>query len=272
MNFSQKIINLFKEERISELILVPNSEILYKKENKLIKCSTEKLTSKDIQDTLFSFVNLTKFRNEINKNGTFSVSLPGTGRISIYYLKQRGSFFAKIRFIPYHIPELINTFQSPIDFLEDAKDILNGEGIHFIKGKDKKLNSLFMYSFLKLINQNFNKIIFVVEDNLSYLLEHGSSVIIQQEINEDISDIKEGFSNISILEPDITYINTKIANIIEIIPLLKGIFSNRLIFINTNLEELSKININEISNKIIEIELTDDKKIKYSLINQKVEI
>ncbi len=268
MNISQTIIKIFKEERVNEIVLVPNSGILYREKNKLLKFPSEKITAKDIYDTLVAFSHMCKSKIVLQKNGNFSIGIQNIGRIRIYYFKQRGSYFASIKFVPFDIPEIAEVFSNPIKFSDFVDELLKENGVYVISGENKKLNSLFVYSLLKFITKRYQKIIFILEENLSYLLNHNSSIVIQQELNEDIHSIEEGFSNLSIIDPHILYINVKNDSIFKTIPFLGENLPNKLIILNTDNYSGT---FEFIPDGIIKVEETDDNKIRYNLkkVNKK---
>ncbi|MCX8164901.1 MAG: twitching motility protein [Aquificaceae bacterium] len=206
------IINyLSSGEEISEIYLVPGAFITERKGNKLIKVSDNPLTAEDIRDTLVALRSHTPFAlGPIGREGMFSFGVKNIGRFRISYLTQRGSYVVHILKTPYQIPPInkLCPDKSILSKMEESLRLYNS-GILVFQGKNQAIISALVYSLLQNLCQNYNKVVFVIESPLSFLLGHGRSLVIQREVGVDVESFEEGLKDALHMHPDIIYIGQR---------------------------------------------------------------
>ena len=79
-------------------------------------------------------------------------------------------------------------------------------GIMLVTGPSANRNSTFVYALLQRINQTENRIIYILERNLSFLMKHDKSVIVQTETETDVDTLEKGIENGCSLMPDVMYV------------------------------------------------------------------
>jgi len=65
----------------------------------------------------------------------------------------------------------------------------------------------FIYAALARLNETKNIVIYILEQQLSFLLKHRNSIVVQVEVGTDIPTLTEGIRNGLFLKPDLVYIS-----------------------------------------------------------------
>ncbi len=237
MNYAPQILNyLGSLSTVSEVFLAPNASPMERREGKLIRFMPVVLTSEDIRDTL---VALKSYASDslgpLGKEGFFSFSIHKSGRFRVAYMTQRGSYAISIIKIPFEIPTIEELCQDPPHVIKEINRIvgdLSGRCV-VITGKDHIKASMFAYSLLQHVSIYFSKVIYILEESLTYLLKHGNSLVIQREIGTDVETLQEGLGDAVLIKPDILYIGyTGHFDEREIGEIVRILESGTLVFIN----------------------------------------
>ncbi|MCS6958024.1 MAG: twitching motility protein [Aquificaceae bacterium] len=230
------IVNyLSKGEETTEIYLVPGAFITERKGNVLSRISDNILTPEDIRDTLIAFRSHTPFAlGPLSREGMFSFGVRDIGRFRVSYITQRGSYVVHILKTPYHIPPIhkLCPDRETVNRLEEIIRLHNS-GIILFQSKNQVIVSTLVYSLLQRISENYNKVIFILESPLSFLLKHGQSLVIQREVGVDVESFEEGLRDTLYLNPDILYVGQRdFIPSKEIEHILRIIESNTLVILN----------------------------------------
>jgi twitching motility protein PilT len=288
MNFATKILDFLKENKnFIEIILVPNKEPIIKHENGFSLLFNEKLKSTDIKETLLALRTHASLKSTLLKKESFSFGLPLIGRIRVGYFLQRGSYTVHITKTPYQFPEIKDIFEDHILFTQYAMDFLKERrGIFIVLGNSWIKNSLFVYSLLKILNKNLEKIVYIVENPISFLIQHEKSIVIQREVHSDVETYIDALNDMEALNPDliylsenkfysqfdfidlIPYLNFDKLNIISIPSANKGLFWDKIKNqLTKNLYEDFIKNLKD----VVEIDYGNENKIRFTIKNLKEE-
>ena len=63
-----------------------------------------------------------------------------------------------------------------------------------------------MYALLDKVNQEYRRIIGVVENTLTYLMMHRNSIVVQCEVGTDVATVTEGVESLLGLTPMVLYV------------------------------------------------------------------
>ncbi len=203
-----QIINYISNKKDTvEIYIVPNAAPMERSGNLLIKIIDSVLTSEDVRDTLVALKSHTPHAlGPLGREGSFSFGLHGIGRFRITYMIQRGSYVIHIVKTPHEVPWLQNLCED-ISIIKKLENLVShGPGLLPIIGKNSIKATVFIYSLLKHICSNYTKVIFILEDPLSFLLRHDKSLVIQREVGSDVESFEEGLRDAILLNPDIIYI------------------------------------------------------------------
>ena len=211
MNYATKILNyLANQDGFSQVLLVAGAPPIDKRNSEVHIVINAILTPDDIRDTLTTFATHVRRTGvpDLGRQGVFSLGLPNLGRFRVQYLTQRGSDLVAIQKMPFGVPDLDALLRDPATMPALDALVAQGQagGIVLIAGPSAAANALFVYSLMKRINDQTSRVIYILEQNLSFLLSHKNSVVIQIEVGTDIPSLEEGIRNGLFLAPDIMHV------------------------------------------------------------------
>ncbi len=210
MNYAPQLLNyLSSTQDFTEVILAPKASPMERTGNILKKVMDVTFSPEDIRDTLIALRSHTPVAlGPLGREGFFSFGIPNIGRFRVAYITQRGSYVVSITRVPFDIPEPESILEKPSD-ISDLKRAIIDEftGIVAIVGISQIKNNLLAYSVIKKINQEEQKVIYIIERPISYLIKHGNSIIIQREVGIDVDNFEEGIRDAMLINPDIIYVS-----------------------------------------------------------------
>ena len=211
MNYSQKILAYLGEpDRFLQVYLIAGAPPVENTESQFNIIINTVLTPEDIRDTLVSFASHSSRLNtgDLGQQGVFAFGLPSQGRFKVHYLTQRGTPFVSIQRMPFDIPKLETLLVHPghIDLMQEVLGLPAG-GIVIFAGTSADTLTRLLYAALSRINDTQNKIIYILEQSLSYLMKHRNSIVIQVEVGTDVPTLSEGIHSGLFLAPDLVYVS-----------------------------------------------------------------
>jgi len=137
---------------------------------------------------------------------TFCVSIKGAGRFRVSYLTQRGSKAFSMKRIPFVVPTCsdLKIDETIVDKILKVLCDPNG-GIVAVFGPSASSNSKLVYALLKRINSRERQIIMILERELSHLMRHDNSIVIQRELGSDCTTFNDGIREGLDMTPDIIF-------------------------------------------------------------------
>ena len=134
-----------------------------------------------------------------NHDEDFSFAVPGVGRFRANIFRQRGSFGAVIRVIPfglpnpveYHIPDEVlrlSTFQ---------------KGLVLVTGPAGAGKSTTLACIIDRLNHERTGHIITMEDPIEYVHKHGSCIVTQREVPTDVASYGEALRSAMRESPDV---------------------------------------------------------------------
>lgn len=210
MNHAPKILAYLGEgNRFSRVLLVAGAPPVEKVGAEFHIVVNAVLTPDDIRETLAFFASHSRRvgPTDLGNHGIFAFGLPKMGRFKVHYLTQRGSVFVSIQRMTYDIPALDTLLGNPgqIALVDAAMDQPEGGIVIFTGSLPDELSRL-LYAILERLNQTKNLFMYILEQDLSYLLRHRNSVAVQVEVGTDITSLTEGIQNGLTLSPDLVYV------------------------------------------------------------------
>jgi Tfp pilus assembly ATPase PilU len=210
MNYAPKILAYLAEGvHVSPVLLVAGAPPVEKTNNEFHIVINAVLTPEDIRDTLSFFASHARraAASELGNQGVFAFGMPKMGRFKVHYLTQRGSVFVSVQRMTHDIPRLESHLSKPEQVgVLDAALNLSGGGLVICAGHSMDVLSRILYASLDRVNQTRSRVIYILEQNLSFLLRHRNSVVIQVEVGTDVASLDAGIQNALFLEPDLMYV------------------------------------------------------------------
>jgi len=211
MNYAQKILSYLCEPgRFSQVFLAAGAPPVEKVGPELRIIINTVLTPEDIRDTLLSFAGYTArpIAGDPGRQGAFAFGLPNQGRFKINYLTQRGSPFISVQRLPFDAPKLeaLLTQPSHMELVNEVLSLSAGGIVVFTATTPDILTQL-LYAVLSYVNDTQTRMIYILEQQLSYLLKHRNSIVIQAEVGTDVANLAEGIQNGLLLSPYLMYVS-----------------------------------------------------------------
>jgi twitching motility protein PilT len=139
------------------------------------------------------------FEDAINHDDDFSFAIPGVGRFRANIFRQRGSYGAVIRVIPFGLPnaEEMNIPPVVMDLAETTK------GLVLVTGPAGSGKSTTLACLLDRMNHERSGHIITMEDPIEYVHKHGECIITQREVPTDIATYSEALRSAMRESPDV---------------------------------------------------------------------
>lgn len=197
------LFRMLVEEEASDLLLSAGVPPCLKKNNELVRVSSNFLTPDDTM--LFACELMTE--NQLEEFAKlmeldFAYTYPDIGRFRVNIYLQRHSLSLAVRHINEAIPSL-EELGLP-SWLEDYA--LRTQGLILITGPTGHGKTTTMAALLDLINRNRRCNIITIEDPIEYLHKHKSSNVNQREVGPDTGSFHEGLRHVFRQAPDVIVI------------------------------------------------------------------
>lgn len=139
------------------------------------------------------------FTSNRNHDDDFSFAIPGIGRFRANIFRQRGSYGAVIRVIPFGLPD-------PADF-NIPEEVLRlssfKKGLVLVTGPAGVCKSTTLACIIDRLNHERAGHIITMEDPIEYVHKHGTCIVTQREIPTDIASYSEALRSAMRESPDI---------------------------------------------------------------------
>lgn len=180
-----EILSTAVANNASDIFIVSGVGLSYKANGRLVKINdnplppaeTKKLVHEIFKEGGFDY----DIENMPEQEKDFSVSIVGMGRFRANIYKQRGSFAAVLRYVPFELPDA-KTLGIPDKVMEIAKA---KNGIVLVTGPAGSGKSTTLSCMIDDINQKRTGHIITIEDPIEFLHKHSKCIISQREISID---------------------------------------------------------------------------------------
>ena len=190
--------------KASDIFVVVGKPITYSLAGQLVETDGERLSpeqTKEIVEALYQLAdrNIESLVKEENHDDDFSFAINGIGRFSANIFRQRGSFSAVIRVIPFGLPKP-EDFEIPEDVLRLSK---LQKGLVLVTGPAGSGKSTTLACIVDRINHERSGHIITMEDPIEYVHRHGNCIVTQREIPTDVATFAEALRSALREAPDI---------------------------------------------------------------------
>lgn len=161
----------------------------------------EALTADDTRRLAGELISLPQVKEQLENTGQadFSHAIPGVGRFRVNLYKQRGSYAAAIRLIPFSVPPLQSLGLPPVV----GELALKEKGLVLVTGPTGSGKSTTLAAMIDLVNHEKSCHIITLEDPIEFLHRHDRSVINQREVGLDTESFADGLRAALRQDPDI---------------------------------------------------------------------
>ena len=201
-----QIIEILKEAaamNASDIYIITGADLGFKVNGKLVRKEGEPLKPEATKDLVYQIFEVAAIdvsdTRDVRKELDFSFSVAGVGRFRANIYRQRGSFSAVLRFVPFELPKA-----EDIGIPERVIDLANSKnGIVLITGAAGSGKSTTLACLIDYINQNRSGHIITIEDPIEFLHRHKNCIISQREINIDTNSYLDALRAVLRQSPDV---------------------------------------------------------------------
>ncbi len=202
-----KLEKLFKElvaTGASDAFIVPGMPLSYVVSGQRVTEDTMRLAPADTQKVIEAIYNaagrnLQRFYDNDNHDDDFSFALSGIGRFRVNVFRQRGSYAAVIRVIPFSLPDP-QACHIPEVVLETARF---NKGLVLVTGPAGVGKSTTLACVIDRLNHTRNGHIITMEDPIEFVHSHGTCIVTQREIPTDVATYGEALRSAMRERPDV---------------------------------------------------------------------
>jgi len=191
------------DRKISDLHLVAGAPPCYRVDTDLEQQDLPKLTPENLNYLLSDILSPKDWeRLDTDMELDFSYSIPGIARYRGNVMKQRGSYAAVFRAVPYETPQF-NTLGLP-DSVRNLCDLKRG--LVLVTGPTGSGKSTTLAAMIDIINRTRQLNIVTIEDPIEYLHRHKKSTVRQREIGADTHSFGKALRHVLRHDPDVILI------------------------------------------------------------------
>lgn len=189
------------DQKASDIFLVAGFALAYKIGGIIRPQSDQKLMPQDTEELIKAIYQATQRPDTKFRDGDddFAFSVPGLSRFRVSAYRQRNSYAAVIRVIPFGIPDY-----RQIGIPEEVMNVSERRrGLVLITGPAGGGKSTTLACIIDRINRNRNGHIITLEDPIEYLHRNEKSIVSQREIGLDTEDYVTGLRACLRQAPDV---------------------------------------------------------------------
>lgn len=199
MSMMDRLFQLMKDKKASDLFLTVNSPVHIKINGTLIPINQQKMDNNSILSLLSQVITpvqlaVLQSSNELN----MGIPVEGVGSFRLSAFRQRGTFSAVFRYIPGEIPPLESLHVPPVL----SEIIMEKRGLILVVGATGSGKSTTIAAMLDHRNETKSGHILTLEDPIEFLFRNKKSIVNQREIGTDAEDLKTALKNALRQAPD----------------------------------------------------------------------
>ena len=188
----KELLQQMIDVKASDVFIVAGLPLSYQKSGEHVRGADAPLMPGDTKEYVGAIYELagrdiSVFESNGNHDDDFSFAVPGVGRFRANIFRQRGSYGAVIRVIPFGLPDP-NEMHIPDSVLQLANV---KRGMVLVTGPSGSGKSTTLACILDRMNHERTGHIITMEDPIEYVHKHGTCIITQREIPTDVATYSE---------------------------------------------------------------------------------
>ena len=175
------ILKKAAENQAADIFIVCGAVLSFKANGRMYELDGNALSPEDTKNLVLQIFHLAK--RDITeeqlpeREKDFSLSVAGVGRFRVNIYKQRGSFSAVLRYVPFDLPDPAK-LGIPVQVMQLSEC---KSGIVLITGVASSGKSTTLSCILDRINQSRSGHIITIEDPIEFLHKHNRCIVSQRE-------------------------------------------------------------------------------------------
>lgn len=192
------------DRKASDVFIVAGLPVSCKLEGAHARIGTDPLKPDDtrsIVEQIYELANrdIAHLEESKNHDDDFSFAIPGTGRFRVNVFRQRGSYGAVIRIIPFELPTP-DDYHIPPQVMDLASLT---KGLVLITGPASAGKSSTLACLIDKMNNSRTGHIITMEDPIEFVHRHAGCIVTQREIPTDIATFEEAMRSAMREAPDV---------------------------------------------------------------------
>ena len=199
----ERLLRLMAEKKASDIYLATNAPISIRINGNTIPVNQQLLDAQGAINLLSEVVSAKRIE-ELKETGELNMALPmsGIGSFRISAFRQRSTYSAVVRFIPFDVPPL-DSLKVP-EIMSEL--IMQKRGLILMVGATGTGKSTTLASMIDYRNQNSPGHILTVEDPIEFLFRSKKSIVNQREVGNDSASMQVALKNALRQAPDVIFI------------------------------------------------------------------
>lgn len=200
----QSLLKKMIDVKASDVFINAGLPLSYQTGGVHVRTDTEPFTPSDTKEFISRIYELADrdmgpFERSMNHDDDFSFAVSGIGRFRANIFRQRGSYGAVIRVIPFGLPT-----PEEMHIPEQVMELANvNKGLVLITGPAGSGKSTTLACLLDRMNHGRTGHIITMEDPIEYVHKHGTCIITQREVPTDIATFPEALRSAMRESPDV---------------------------------------------------------------------
>lgn len=200
----KELLKSMVEVKASDIFIVAGLPLTYQANGRQVRLDTPSLTPADTEAIVKAIYEISgrgieQFAESHNHDDDFSFAIPGTGRFRANIFRQRGSYSAIVRIIPFGLPDPVE-FNIPEEVLRVAN---YNKGLVLVTGPAGSGKSTTLACIIDRLNHTRSGHIITMEDPIEYIHRHGTCIVTQREVPTDIASYSEALRSAMREAPDV---------------------------------------------------------------------
>ncbi len=197
------ILRTAAENQAADIFIVSGAALSYKAQGRMYRIDEAPLSPDDTKRLVLQIFQLARLNADENtlpeREKDFSLSVAGIGRFRANIYKQRSSYSAVLRYVPFELPDAQRLgIPEQVMGLSECRN-----GIVLITGVASSGKSTTLSCILNRINQTRSGHIITIEDPIEFLHKHNRCIVSQREINIDTDSYIEALRAALRQSPDV---------------------------------------------------------------------
>lgn len=199
-DFLQRMV----ETKASDVFIEAGLPLTYRADGRQYRQNTSPLKPADTKRmiaTIYALSNRSfdRFESQHNQDDDFSFAIAGVGRFRANIFRQRGSYGAVIRVIPFELPDPV-AYNIPESVMQIAR---LQKGLVLVTGPAGAGKSSTLACLIDDINRNREGHVITMEDPIEYVHSHQRCIVTQREVPTDVATFAEAMRSALRESPDI---------------------------------------------------------------------